>query len=63
MRGKRGAKGKEAGYSGEQTRVPSIQGVEGVEVSVPGSKSEGVTSSKDVMAKGDGQWKDVNYGQ
>jgi len=63
MRGKRGAKGEEVGYSGEQTRVPSIQGVEGVEVSVPGGKTEGVASGKDVMAKEGGLWKDVKYGQ
>lgn len=52
MRGKRSSKGPDVGYSGEQTRVPSIQGVD---ISVPGGKAEGVTSGKEIMAKEDKQ--------
>jgi len=63
MRGKRAGKGKVVGYSGEQTRVPSIQGVEGVEVNVPGSKAEGVQSKKEGMAKEDGQGREGDYAQ
>jgi len=51
MRGKRGEKGKDVGLSGEQTRVPSIQGVDGVEGSVPGSK---MPNDKSIAAKEDG---------
>lgn len=63
MRGKRSSKGPDVGYSGEQTRVPSIQGVEGVEVNVPSSKAEGVTSGKGIMAREDEQRAVGDYGQ
>lgn len=58
FRGRRTSRTNDSGFSGENSRVPSIQGIEGVELDFPTTKAD-PANEKTIMSKEEAQGRTI----